>query len=291
LFPVIGQVALFVIPGIIAAVTREIEFKRLASVFSLTALGGCLIFLFLGLGESFLILTQTSALLFLLMFALHQKWTGVHAILAGFIVLSLIFFLMVGAGTDGDLLSAYAKIKDQVSQTLESNAMFYKDAVTQTDAIELEVWLKELRGFILFFLPGLMGIIFIFMSFFNVLMTKRFVRQADDVFPPAFSLWKLPYNLIWLAILAGALSLFANGTLNLLGCNSLLILASLYFIQGCSIILFYFNEYQVPRFVRIIIYILISLHWYGLLMVALTGLADVWFQLRAKADPVESNPS
>ena len=291
MFPVIGQVTLFVIPGIIAAVTKGIEFKRLASTLSLTALSGCLIFLFLGLGESFLILTQTSALSFLLMFALHQKCTGAHALLAGFLTLALIFFLMVGAGADGDLLSAYAKIKDQVSQTLESNAMFYKDAMTQTDTLKFEVLLKELRDFILFFLPGLMGITFIFISFFNVLMAKRFVRQVDEVFPPTFSLWKLPYNLIWLAILSGALSLFTKGTLNLLGYNCLLILASLYFIQGCSIILFYFNKYQVPRFVRIIIYILISLHWYGLLMVAFTGLADVWFQLRAKAEPVESNPS
>lgn len=291
LFPAIGQVALLVIPGIIAGITRDAELKKVALVILLTGIWGSLFFLSFDMFDAVLLLAQTASLAFILILALHYKWPGVNTLLGAFLSMAFIFVTTLGIGAGGDLIFAFSEIKKHLSKEIASQILFYKDAQPQAFPPEWEARLQELKDFIISFLPALMGIVFLFTSFLNIVIAKRFMKKVEKAYAPTFDLWKLPEYLVWLVILSGALSLFAEDYLNLIGQNGLLILASLYFIQGLSIILFYFNGLGIPRFVRIIIYILISLHWYGLLTVSIIGLVDVWFNLRSRLQPMQSNSS
>jgi uncharacterized protein YybS (DUF2232 family) len=288
LFPGVGQVALCAVPGVIAAITRDAEFKKVASIVLLTGIGVVLILLFFEMFDAALLLSQSATLAIILILALRREWSGVTALFFCFFAMVLIFVVTIGIGSGGDFLIAFSEIKRQFSEEFGNHILFYMDAKTQPLPPEWEAWRQDLKDFIISFLPALMGIVFLLISFLNVVISKRIMKGSEKAYTPAFDLWKLPECLVWLVIIAGSLSIFTGGYFKFIGYNSLLMLASFYFIQGISITIFYFNGLKIPRFVRIIIYILISLHWYGLLTVSIIGLLDVWFNLRSRLQPMQS---
>ncbi len=74
-----------------------------------------------------------------------------------------------------------------------------------------------------------------------------------------------------------------KGIFKACGENALLVLSSIYFLQGLAVVAFYFERLKVPAFIRWITYILLCIQWYGLILVVIIGVSDVWFDLRARA--------
>nr|MDA8165921.1 DUF2232 domain-containing protein [Desulfobacteraceae bacterium] len=70
------------------------------------------------------------------------------------------------------------------------------------------------------------------------------------------------------------------GWLNIFGLNLLLGLGLLYFFQGLGVLAALLGRWSVPRPLRWAITILLLVQFYGMVMVAILGLADTWADFR-----------
>ena len=68
--------------------------------------------------------------------------------------------------------------------------------------------------------------------------------------------------------------------IRLVGINGLLVLLTIYFMQGIAIISFYFEKKGLPRFVRVVLYAMIAFQQLFLLVVIGIGLFDMWINFR-----------
>lgn len=102
---------------------------------------------------------------------------------------------------------------------------------------------------------------------------------------PEFKTWRLPEPLIWLVIVALALMVSGQEPLATVGVNAAYVLGLLYFMQGLAIVAHLLARWQMPRFFRGLLYVLLLVQLYGLLLLAIIGLADTWFALRKNQEP------
>lgn len=92
--------------------------------------------------------------------------------------------------------------------------------------------------------------------------------------------WEAPGWLVFALIGAGFLLLVPNQIGNMIGINVILVCCLLYFFQGLAILAFSFRRFQVPRFFRWSIYVLLVLVKPAMLVVIIMGLIDLWLDFR-----------
>ncbi len=97
--------------------------------------------------------------------------------------------------------------------------------------------------------------------------------------------WELPELLVWAFIGAGILYLTGLRWLQVTGLNLLIILVTLYFLQGLSIAAFLFQRFHLPRFLGALSVLLLFFQPFLTLLVAGVGLFDVWFAFRHLSFP------
>ena len=56
----------------------------------------------------------------------------------------------------------------------------------------------------------------------------------------------------------------------------------LYFFQGLAIFIYMLDKWNVPVYLRILMYGILILQSYGLILLTLVGITDVWFNFRLK---------
>jgi len=189
------------------------------------------------------------------------------------------------AGSGPDLLDGYNKVVQAISEDLDQSLALYKETSSGIYQAELESRFRQFKEVVMRFLPGLLGSVFLTISLSNILVPKIYLAKClkSEAFAPVFPQWKLPEPMVWVIITAGGLAFLGKGILKVCGGNALLLLSSIYFFQGIAVVAFYFGRLKVPAFIRWITYILLCIQWYGLMLVVVIGLSDVWFNLRAKA--------
>ncbi|MBW1670789.1 MAG: DUF2232 domain-containing protein [Deltaproteobacteria bacterium] len=285
IFESIAPLFQLVAPGILVVLTEGISLSLANSIiFGNLALGILLCWLTMR-PEALIWLIQTAGLAIVLVVARKKDWSGIKTLMAGFAYLCVTFMMVVlSAGSGHDLLDGYNKIIQAISENLDQSLALYKEKSSGIYPLELENWFRQFKEVIIRFLPGLLGSIFVITSLSNILVPKIYLaeRLKNEAFAPVFTQWKLPEPLIWVIITAGALAFWGKGIFNVCGENALLVLSSIYFLQGLAIVAFYFEKLKVPAFIRWIIYILLCIQWYGLILVVIIGVSDVWFALRAR---------
>jgi uncharacterized protein YybS (DUF2232 family) len=115
-------------------------------------------------------------------------------------------------------------------------------------------------------------------------LARRWPEPVGGLAPRPFR-WELPEVLVWAFIGAGVLYLTGLPWLQPVGLNGLIILGSLYFVQGLSIAAFLFQRFQVPRVLAALSILLLVLQPFLALLVAGVGLFDVWFAFRRLSLP------
>jgi hypothetical protein len=136
---------------------------------------------------------------------------------------------------------------------------------------------------------GMMGVWIVFylslIVFFAVRVLTPEQREKFLVHPAFFSGWALPDFFVWLVIVLGTMTVFGKEAVFLVGCNGLMVLFSLYFLQGVSIFEYFFDFFQIQRFVRTFGYltgIIFALQQLVALGVAV-GFFDQWCDFRSRA--------
>ncbi len=115
----------------------------------------------------------------------------------------------------------------------------------------------------------------------NLLALKRFAARLPQLLPVGeFRQFRNPEPLIWPLIVAGFALLINSATVTDVALNVLIAILFLYFMEGLAVILYFFDRFAVPVFIRVIFYVLLTLQPYLAIAVAVVGIFDLWGNFR-----------
>jgi uncharacterized protein YybS (DUF2232 family) len=92
--------------------------------------------------------------------------------------------------------------------------------------------------------------------------------------------WQSPELMVWGVIAAGFALFLSIGGIRFVAINGLIVMAVIYVFHGLAILLFFFNRYRVPHWVRFGVYLLLLFQQIFWIVLALAGLFDQWIDLR-----------
>lgn len=175
---------------------------------------------------------------------------------------------------DNGFAQSYEYYRAQTDVSPES-LLYFEQAITET------------RRLVPLLLPGLLSSIVVFTVWVNLMGGIILLSRLKPGYLPwkKFSQWRLPDWLIWPAIGAGILLLLADadGAVTM-ALSLVLVCGLLYFFQGLAVFIHLLDRWKVPLALRLVFYGMLIVQSYGLLLIALLGLADVWIDFRRRAN-------
>ena len=192
-------------------------------------------------------------------------------------VLSLIVYSNVNNIGIVELISNY--IGENLKMTL---ALYEKMGVTEDSIVMLEQSLERIQYVLVRIIPAIATTSTLFVAWVNTIIAKPMLTSRQLVYPDFGDLtrWQTPDYFVWGVIASGLLLLLPASGMKMVGFNGLFILLTVYFFQGIAIIAFYFEQKNVPRLFRILLYTLIALQQFLLLIVVGLGFFDTWLNFR-----------
>ncbi len=121
-----------------------------------------------------------------------------------------------------------------------------------------------------------------FIVWLNVVISKPLFRVNGLKYPDLghADMWRAPEYMVWGLIIAGFAKVLPISGLDFVATNALIIFSVIYAFHGLSIVLFFFNKYNVPVLPRFIIYFIIALQQLSMVLLAVMGLFDQWADFR-----------
>ncbi len=193
------------------------------------------------------------------------------------LVSGFIFFIALSRGMTpvemiiNDLQINFDKVIEQFEQSVND-----KEVIAQ---------LRELFGFVLDRVKKTYPSLFIvgagFVVWLNVVLSKPLFIRKGVRYPDLGSVDAMmaPEHVVWGLIAAGFSFIFSIKYIEFFALNALIVFAGIYAFYGFSILIFFFNRYNVPRWMRLAVYILIVLQQLFFVL-ALAGLFDQWVDFR-----------
>ena len=135
-------------------------------------------------------------------------------------------------------------------------------------------------------LPGLLVSVLICTVWINMATCNSLMNHFRKGYFPwgKYSTWRLPEQLVWVPITATTVMLLGQGDLQYTGGWILLISGLLYFFQGLAVVIAMLERWNIPVYVRGMLYFVLIIQSYGLLLLALLGISDTWFNFRQKIE-------
>ncbi len=252
------------------------------------ALVGTLVLAVLNLGQNAPYLLEMLVFGLFLGFAMRRRWPVERVVAASTALVTAIgaFLLWTSLhGTEAGFLKALEEdFGNSVTSTLQQYGALSKDHGEMNDAVQRVIPVM-VRLF-----PAIAVSSAILISWVNLLVTRRYCRNRGVSLPPwgEWSHWKAGESLVWGVIAAGFSLLLPVKMLQLVGLNVLMVMGTIYLLQGFSILAFYFERWNLPRALRAFLYALLFVQQYLALGAVLLGLFDVWADFRRLSKkPVE----
>lgn len=206
--------------------------------------------------------------------------------LQGIIVLAvswILFWTVYGIVQD---VNPYA----QLLQILDTGFIQIFEAYGRNAGIPLETQIQierlgaELREIIPRILPGFLICTLLLTVWVNMLgcITVLEKLKPGTVAWRKYSEWRLPERVVWLPIIAGFAWAVGEGAINSAGLSLILVSTLLYFFQGLAVLIFFMDRWKIPLYLKILIYGILVFQSYGLLMLSIAGIADVWIDFRRR---------
>ncbi len=209
-----------------------------------------------------------------------KLWTSEKVIGLATLAVSAISALLLGLSfmeAGGELI----RLLEQDLQSAISTAMAQL-GTPSTDLREVEASLTALVPLMVRIMPGISIACTLGIAWVNMLVVRRYCRKfglgvliRDD-----WTLWKSPEPLVWLLIAGGVAFLLPLDDLKYPAMNVLIVLGSIYFLQGLAIAAFYFEKWKLPVIFRGLAYGVFLVQQFASIIVAALGLFDVWFDFR-----------
>lgn len=140
---------------------------------------------------------------------------------------------------------------------------------------------NAMREFFPRMLPGVLVAMVATTVWLNIVLVNTLTGRLSGTVPwGPYSSWKLPEPLVWLPIAGIAILVFGRGFIQDAGGWLTITAVLLYFFQGLAVFISLLERWRVPFFVRIMLYIVLIVQSYGLILLAVLGLSDVWINFR-----------
>ncbi|WP_028584473.1 DUF2232 domain-containing protein [Desulfogranum mediterraneum] len=133
-------------------------------------------------------------------------------------------------------------------------------------------------------LPGILACITLATVWLNLICCNGLIRRMrpqEGGWRP-YSSWSLPEQLVWLPIAAVLLILPGQEAIRNIGICLLLVGMLLYFFQGLAVFFHLLDRWNVPRYLRGMLYVTLVIQSYGLLIISLLGMSEVWLNIRSR---------
>jgi uncharacterized protein YybS (DUF2232 family) len=241
---------------------------------------GAVLLTFIGMAQSIPFYSGMLALGLSLGIGMRQHWSVERTIgssslvvfFAGALLFSQIHYL-----GDGNLLQDLEReMHAAVTAALEQ----YGNSSPETQFLRqsLELFVSTMVRL----LPGIALSCALLVSWLNAMVALRFCRLHLLPLPPwgEWSRWKAPEHLVWVLIISGFSFLLPGALLKTVAANILLIVGTVYFLQGLAIVAFYCEQWKLPRVLRAILYGFFLLQQFATLGAVIVGLFDTWFDFR-----------
>jgi len=208
------------------------------------------------------------------------------------VLLIIIFFTIVITGTTP--IEAAINYMQALFETAIST---YEKDGSHTEMVDRLIkvrptFIEEAKKIYNKFYPSFMVIGTGIAVWFNVVVSKPLFRIKGIKYPDLgrADMFRAPEFLVWVLIAAGFAKLLSISILDFAAINALIIISVIYVFHGLSIVMFFFKKYNVPALTRYVIYLIIILQPLSMVILALMGLFDQWFDFRkinSKARPAE----
>ena len=278
-FPLVGM-----LPGLIVPLPGiYFSFKRGATTGLLIVTISALVLASLGeRSVPVLYLLQCGVISLLLPIFYRQGKGGARAIVAATGVnFLLIVGLAVGYGAlkGIDLQALLVKgIETSIGQT---SAFYEKQGLKGEELQILKQGLEQGARLIEQLFPALLLVSLGCVAALNLAVVLRMAARLPGL-PAAesFTRFRNPEMLVWVVIAAGFAMLVPEALVNKVALNILVVTGVLYLLQGLAIVQHFLERFATPRFLRVILYLLLTLQPYLLLLLAVIGIFDIWGDFR-----------
>lgn len=192
----------------------------------------------------------------------------------------LTFFLVILAVIAVDHGGMRGLFLAGMDEVLTANITVWEQSgrLSPDELLQLKSNIALLRQIMPVIMPGMLMVSLLMTVWINMLLANRLLRLVTGNAPwPPFRQWRLVDRLVWLLI-AGGLGLLVS-PLAPVALNVVLVMATLYMLQGLAVLVHLLDRWSVPPFLRIFIYIMLVLQSLGLALIVL-GLIDVWADFR-----------
>lgn len=279
------SVLLIFVPGLVACMLSGLFLINVIYFSSVVFVVGSAAAFMQGRPEAALWMVQAAGMTVLLITRMKQPGGGSDFFLQGAVFLCFTVVAAFVMGNGFNLAEGYKIAADNITRELDSSLKLYLDGVgNSTVPPDLALWFQQMVELITRFFPGLVMVNMVMAAFLNTVVLRRcLVKNYGRHVPiPEFTEWRMPEWLVWPWIAAGVCCFASTPLYSLAGKNLLFVLSSLYFVAGISVVQFLFKRFQVPRWIRWTTWLLLGLQWYGAILIAAMGLADVWIDFRQK---------
>lgn len=202
---------------------------------------------------------------------------GIVVVTLTWFVFWAVYGIMTGINPYTSLVAMLDESFGQVIEIYRKNGDLSSDVL-----LTLEQIISEIRILVPKVLPGVLAGSVIITVWLNLVVSNALMlrlRPAENVWPP-YSRWKLPEQLVWIAIVGGILAVAGQGFVKNSGYCLVIISAILYFFQGLSVFIHLLGKWKIPGYLRIVFYVIVAVQSYGILLLSVLGLADIWFDFR-----------
>lgn len=185
------------------------------------------------------------------------------------------------------LLSAlnHVNLYQEVLKEIDSGLITASQVYSQAPDIPLEVKaqlqpaFERIREITPQIFPSVLAVITFSTVWLNILLADWLLKKKGLSGWKDMSLWRLPDPVVWVFISAGVL-LFVPGPMSVIGLNLMIIMVTLYFMQGFEVLNHLCLKWSVPNPIRLLIIFFLVIQAYGFVLLALLGLADIWADFR-----------
>lgn len=202
--------------------------------------------------------------------------------LAVTVTLQLLFMVVASWELEA---TPWSLVRRSMEATLHRALAVYAGAGLAPEGVErIREGIPALARAMAWVVPGSVVAMDLLLYWWTLLVQRRALPLLGIQRPGAEVLhgWGLPYAWVWVTILGGCLLLLPVEVARWIGLNVLILMGTVHFFQGISVVASFFHRKGVPPFLRGIFYALVFLQHFVLLAVMALGLFDLWFDFRKR---------
>lgn len=280
MFPLVGMLPGFLVP--FPAIFYTLKRGRFAGV-AIVTVATVVLALLADSAVFLLYLLQCGVISLALPVFLAKGWRGARSLACTVAInLGLILLLagLYGAFQGGNLHAQMLKvIHTSISQTA---SLYEKAGIKGEELKEFRQGMEQAGTLIGRIYPSLVVVSLAVIAGLNLLLLRKASARLPEPLPVGeFILFKNPEQLVWVLIAAGFAMLVPNPLVTTAALNVLVVTISLYFIQGMAVIAHLFTRIAVPRFARVLFYLVLTLQPYLAVAIAALGIFDIWGDFRS----------